>query len=58
MSGDKAETVSKRWNIHFRDHLSRSLPKKNTSCKQQFAVQKEYLSIGVFVFLFLSVFFH
>lgn len=57
MSRDKAETVSKRWNIHLRENLKADhYPKKNTSCKQQFVVQKEYLSssvsIGYLQFLF------
>lgn len=53
MSRDKAETVSKRWNIHLKENLKADHYPKNTSCKQQFAVQKEYLSSSVSIGYFL-----
>lgn len=53
MSRDKAETVSERWNTHLGENLKADHYPKNTSCKQQLAVQKEYLSTNVLiVFLF------
>lgn len=54
MSRDKAETVSKRWNIHLRENLKADHYPKNTSCKQQFAVQKEYLSSSILIGYFLQ----
>lgn len=56
MSRDKAETVPKRWNIHLRENLKADYyPPKNTSCKQRFVVQKEYLPTKLSIFfLFLS----
>lgn len=59
MSRDKAETVPKRWNIYPRENLKADHYLKNTSCKQWFVVQKEYLPTKVLiVFLFLSFCFH
>lgn len=57
MSKDKAETVSKRWNTHLGENLKADHYPQNTSCKQQFAMQKKYLSTNVLIvyfFLFAS----